>query len=126
MKTLETQILLKKNGERRTLSSRVIDVDKWIPETLGVSRAILDNVIFCHQDDSLWPLSEPAPLKKKFDEIFEAVKYTKALDNIKEVRKKQGVNLLVLKETEKNAKVNKTRADKVDSSFVEVTARTNP
>lgn len=41
---------------------------------MGVSTAILDNVIFCHQEESNWPLSEPAALKKKFDDIFEASK----------------------------------------------------
>lgn len=40
----------------------------------GVSKAILENVIFCHQEESNWPLSEPTPLKKKFDDIFEATK----------------------------------------------------
>ena len=50
-------------------------MDSEIPHLLGVSRAVLDNVIFCHQEDSYWPLSEPATLKKKFDDIFEATKY---------------------------------------------------
>lgn len=55
-----------------------------------MSKAILENVIFCHQEDSNWPLAEPAGLKKKcvlvllavrmltpvyrFDDIFEATK----------------------------------------------------
>jgi len=43
-----------------------------VPAQLGVSKAILQNVIFCHQEESNWPLSEPAALKKKFDDIFEA------------------------------------------------------
>jgi len=50
-------------------------MDTEIPHLLGVSRAVLENVIFCHQEDSYWPLSEPATLKKKFDDIFEATKY---------------------------------------------------
>lgn len=45
-----------------------------MPKQLGVSKAILENVIFCHQEESNWPLSEPASLKKKFDDIFEATK----------------------------------------------------
>ena len=50
-------------------------MDQEIPHLLGVSKAVLENVIFCHQEDSYWPLSEPATLKKKFDDIFEATKY---------------------------------------------------
>jgi len=38
---------------------------------------ILENVIFVHQEDSNWPLSDGQTLKKKFDDIFAATKYTK-------------------------------------------------
>jgi hypothetical protein len=41
-------------------------------------QAVLENVIFVHQEDSNWPLSEGQVLKKKFDDIFAATKYTKA------------------------------------------------
>jgi DNA repair protein RAD50 len=50
-------------------------MDAEMPNLLGVSKAVLDNVIFCHQEESYWPLSEASVLKKKFDEIFEASKY---------------------------------------------------
>ena len=50
-------------------------MDIEIPQLLGVSKAVLENVIFCHQEDSYWPLAEPLTLKKKFDDIFEATKY---------------------------------------------------
>lgn len=53
-------------------------MDTEIPHLLGVSKAVLENVIFCHQEDSYWPLSEPAALKKKFDDIFEATKYAQS------------------------------------------------
>lgn len=42
-----------------------------------VLQAILENVIFVHQEDSNWPLSDGQTLKKKFDDIFAATKYTK-------------------------------------------------
>ena len=50
-------------------------MDTEIPRLLGVSKSVLENVIFCHQEDSYWPLSEPAALKKKFDDIFEATRF---------------------------------------------------
>lgn len=50
-------------------------MDAEIPALLGVSKSVLENVIFCHQEDSYWPLAEPAALKKKFDDIFEATRY---------------------------------------------------
>lgn len=56
---------------------------------LGVSRPILDNVIFCHQEDSCWPLSEGKVLKSKFDDIFASAQYVKAMDQIKKIRKEK-------------------------------------
>ena len=61
--------------QRAVISTKCAEMDIEIPRLLGVSKAVLENVIFCHQEDSYWPLSEPASLKKKFDDIFEATKY---------------------------------------------------
>ena len=47
----------------------------WDPLLL---QAVLENVIFVHQEDSNWPLADGQTLKKKFDDIFNATKYTKA------------------------------------------------
>jgi DNA repair protein RAD50 len=112
-KTLEGSLLLRNNGERHVISTRVMELDKLVPEKLGVSSAVLDTVIFCHQDESLWPMSEPTALKKRFDEIFEAGKYTKVIDNLKVLRKKKGEELRELKLQEGQDKTNKERADKV-------------
>ncbi len=112
-KTLEGQLLMMKDGERTAISSRVAELDQIMPQYLGVSRAILDSVIFCHQDESLWPMSEPSVLKKRFDEIFEALKYTKAIDNIKVLRKKQMEELGKYKITEQHAKETKDRGERV-------------
>ena len=61
-------------SQRNTISTKCSEMDEEVPFLLGVSKAILENVIFCHQEESNWPLSEPAALKKKFDDIFEATK----------------------------------------------------
>lgn len=112
-KTLEGQLLSIEKGERTAVSSRVAELDQVIPRYLGVSTAILESVIFCHQDDSLWPMSEPSVLKKKFDEIFEAMKYTKAIVNIKEMGKKQTEELRNYRTMETYTKENKDKADRV-------------
>lgn len=54
---------------------------------MHASRAILENVIFCHQEDTNWPFSEASVLKKVFDEIFDTTKYTKSLDDLKDTIK---------------------------------------
>lgn len=122
MKTLEGSLAMSKAGERMVVSSRVAELDQVLPQYLGASKAILDNVVFCHQDESLWPLSEPATLKKKFDEIFEAQKYTKAIDNIKVLRKNQVESLGKLKIREEAEKQNKDRAEKADKRSRELDA----
>ena len=111
-KTLEGSLLMLKDGEKHSISTRVAELDTIIPQYLGVSKAVLDNVIFCHQEESLWPLSDASTLKKKFDEIFEALKYTKAIENIKVIRKGRTVELGQLKIIEANAKEDKDRAGK--------------
>jgi DNA repair protein RAD50 len=110
-KTLEGCLEMKKDGVRNTISSRVAELDQILPQYLGVSKAILENVIFCHQDDSLWPMGEPANLKKKFDSIFEAEKYTKAIENIKVIRKQQVSELAIYRVNEEHAKSNRARGN---------------
>ncbi|KAF1806740.1 hypothetical protein FB192DRAFT_1272944, partial [Mucor lusitanicus] len=80
-------------GEAFSITSRCADMDSELPLHLGVPKAILDNVIFCHQEDSNWPLSEPSVLKKKFDDIFSSKRFTAALDNIKEIRKEAAADI---------------------------------
>ena len=63
-------------------------MDKQVPLLMGVSAAILENVIFCHQDEALWPFSDQANLKKIFDEIFDTSKYTKFLVEMRNQIKK--------------------------------------
>ncbi|KAH7368590.1 hypothetical protein B0T11DRAFT_239207 [Plectosphaerella cucumerina] len=129
-KTLDCTLQYSNSGERATITSRVADMDLLVPQCLGVSTAILEYVLFCHQDESLWPMSEPTTLKKKFDEIFEAMRYTKAITNLKQLRKKHGEDLgkLKLLETQEKAtndKANeaKERMDELESSIEEARVR---
>ena len=39
------------NGDKVSISHKCSDLDKMIPELLDVSGPILENVIFCHQED---------------------------------------------------------------------------
>ena len=71
-------------------------------------------MIFCHQEESYWPLAEASVLKKKFDDIFEATKYTKALENIKVIKKERVAELKVDKERLDNVSNEKKRAEKVN------------
>lgn len=67
-------LFMNQSFQRTTISTKCAEMDIEIPQLLGVSKAVLENVIFCHQEDSYWPFSEPSNLKKKFDDIFEATR----------------------------------------------------
>lgn len=53
----------------------------------GVSNAILNSVIFCHQEDSTWPLDDGQKVKERFDEIFDSEKYSECFEHLKKLRK---------------------------------------
>ena len=59
------------------------------------------------------PLSEPSVLKKKFDDIFDATKYTKALTSIKGLVKDQKTELTNAQTRLGHAKSNKEKSDEV-------------
>lgn len=77
------------SAEPAKATHRCTDVDKMVPLMVGVSRAILTNVVFCHQEDANWPLKDGSDLKKRFDDIFESTRYTKALDDLRATQKEQ-------------------------------------
>lgn len=114
LKALEGQLLMVKDGERTSISSRVAELNHIMPQYLGVAPAILEYVIFCHQEDSMWPMSEPASLKKRFDEIFDALKYTKAIENIKILQKRQREELGKVKIMEKHSREDKERGERAE------------
>lgn len=120
MKTLEGNLLVDRKGERSSISTRVAELDQILPQYLGASTAVIENVIFCHQEESLWPLGDSASLKKKFDEIFEAQKYTKAIKNIADIRKAQNVELGKLKLVEQHAKEDKDRSSKAKQKSIQL------
>ncbi|RDD38672.1 DNA repair protein RAD50 [Trichoplax sp. H2] len=89
VKTLEGTISRTEHGERSSISSKCAEMDREMTTLLGVSKPVLNHVIFCHQEDSTWPLQEGKALKTKFDDIFASTRYIKALDAIKKCSKEQ-------------------------------------
>ena len=58
-------------------------------------QAILEHVLFCHQEESNWPLQEGNVVKKRFDEIFESSRYTKAQEQVVKLKKTKAKELKV-------------------------------
>ncbi len=69
-----------------SLSTKCADINTMVLNYMGVSKAILNYVIFCHQEDSNWPLEEGSKVKGKFDEIFASDKYQVGYYTIKDTR----------------------------------------
>jgi len=90
VKTMDTTMTTRlPNNKYQQISSKCADMNAEMFVLLGVSKPILNYVIFCHQEDSNWPLEEGKKVKEKFDEIFNSAKYRSCQTNIKEVRKKE-------------------------------------
>ncbi|PVU87898.1 hypothetical protein BB559_005832 [Furculomyces boomerangus] len=117
MQTLEGVLTIpsdKNTGQEKvSVSSKCAELDLEMPIQLGISKAILENVIFCHQEESNWPLSEPLTLKKKFDDIFAATRYTKAVESFKKVRKEQAIELKIQSNDLKHFSENKKKSDRI-------------
>ena len=74
-------------GEAHSLSHKCSEMDTLVPQLLGANKAVLNDVVFCHQEDSLWPLSDNKVVKTKFDAIFESTRYSLALAELKKQSK---------------------------------------
>ncbi|EDW01461.1 DNA repair protein RAD50 [Drosophila grimshawi] len=84
------------SDSQESMSFRRENTDSAVADFMGVSQAIINNVLFCHQEDSSWPLDEPKKLKEKFDAIFGITEYNKALDRIIALRKSAQEKLKVM------------------------------
>lgn len=100
-------------GDVEAVTYRCADIDRMVPSLMGVTKAILDNVIFVHQEESNWPLADGQTLKKKFDDIFAATKYTKALEELRKLKSKQAQDVKEMKLRLEHLKTHKDHASKL-------------
>ncbi|XP_065557102.1 DNA repair protein RAD50-like isoform X2 [Artemia franciscana] len=87
MKTLDSTLSKREGSKFVSIGKKCADIDAEVVDSLGVSKAILNNVIFCHQEDSCWPLDEGKKVKEKFDAIFNAERYMKCIKLHLDIRK---------------------------------------
>lgn len=99
-KTLDSTLTRtdKNTKEMVSITNRCADVDTELTLTMGVTKPILDYVIFCHQEDLSWPFQDGKKLKEKFDEIFDSARFNKALESIMKSKKDLQHKINVLKE----------------------------
>ncbi|KAI8907284.1 AAA domain-containing protein [Gorgonomyces haynaldii] len=114
LKTLDSALLISDPnvpGKQFSITNKTTQMDNEMAHHLGVSKAILENVIFCHQEESFWPLGDPLTLKKIFDDIFASTRYTKALANLKDIKKNKSVELISYKKDLERHQIDKTRRE---------------
>lgn len=128
------------DGRDVSISSKCTEIDSEMITSLGVSKAVLENVIFCHQEDSNWPLHEAKSVKQRFDDLFASSRYVKALDAIRKCKQENDGNVKIyrteLKHLEKGvAEARKVRCeheemqrtiDVQEKSLLRVTGRLDP
>lgn len=126
--TLSSQLrLTNEHGESRDVT---LDMDLRMHNALGVSDAILNSVIFCHQEDSTWPLDDGQKVKERFDEIFDSEKYSECFEHLKKLRKEYSHDIKLLEQEvdhlfEKKEELEKKKLDveNIETQLTEANAK---
>ncbi|KAI5171037.1 DNA repair protein RAD50 [Nematocida sp. LUAm3] len=95
-KTLESALWEISGKDKKLICNKLSSLDSEVPLLLGTSSAVLEHVIFCHQEESTWPLSDPSAVKKKMDGIFSSSKFTRAQEALVALKKEKSSDLKVL------------------------------
>ncbi|KAJ8731456.1 hypothetical protein PYW07_004620 [Mythimna separata] len=111
------------NGKKKEISKRCADLDAVLHDELGVSKAILNAVIFCHQEEASWPLDEGKKVKERFDEIFDSDKYSKCFEHIKKIRKGYATDIKILSDRVDVLQEQKKELDKKKLDLVNTETR---
>ncbi|XP_076682274.1 DNA repair protein rad50 [Andrena cerasifolii] len=100
-----------------SITNRCANADTELGLIMGVSKPILDYVIFCHQEDLSWPFQDGKKLKEKFDEIFDSVKYNTALESIMKQIKELQQRVQMLKEQKRSCEVIVNEVEEVEKKL---------
>ncbi|VDM30408.1 unnamed protein product [Hydatigera taeniaeformis] len=87
--------------------------------SLGTSRAVFDNVIFCHQEESNWPLHEAKAVKERFDNLFASSQYVKALDAIRRFKLEEEANAKIYRGELKHLSRSREEAIQIKSQRID-------
>ena len=79
-KRIEQFLRIKSKDRTETIGHTCAEIDKQVPDLMGISKAVLENVILCHQENSNWPFSDKIVLKKIFDDLFDTTVVSKYIE----------------------------------------------
>lgn len=123
IKTMDSTIHWEDRGDAQTNTYKDADFKQEMAAYLHVPEAVLKSVIFCHQDESNWPLGESKSVKETFDKIFGAERYTKALEEIRKIQKDLGIKQKSYEETLRHLEEKKRMAEKWKKEISDQEAR---
>eukprot|EP00767_Chilomastix_cuspidata_P001415 gnl/Chilomastix_cuspidata/1526.p1 GENE.gnl/Chilomastix_cuspidata/1526~~gnl/Chilomastix_cuspidata/1526.p1 ORF type:complete len:1344 (-),score=437.87 gnl/Chilomastix_cuspidata/1526:724-4755(-) len=72
---------------KRSSTHKSRDYIQELAGMLPVPVPVLENVVFCHQDEAQWIFGSDKEVKSKFDQIFAVARYQNALDVLDKQRK---------------------------------------
>ncbi|XP_026192365.1 DNA repair protein RAD50 [Cyclospora cayetanensis] len=102
-KALEAVLQVKdEDGQTASISHKCVNIDEQLSSLLGISKPVLEHVVLCHQEESCWPMGDMQSLKKRFDSLFDATRYVKALQAIRAAKK---VHATELKDRENDLRI---------------------
>lgn len=87
MKSEDSILLMNVRGEPITLNKRKDEATDLICNVMGVSKAVINYVLFCHQEESDWPLWSDMEVMNRFDKIFGTTEYNNAVDKMRKTKK---------------------------------------
>lgn len=109
--------------EGKSIDQKLADINNELLELIGVSKSVLNNVIFCHQEEINWPLMEGKMLKEKIDDIFGSIAFSKALEKIKKLRDEEHMALKLLEKDVIYAHQIKKESDKRKKAIADENAK---
>ncbi|KAL0115846.1 hypothetical protein PUN28_011015 [Cardiocondyla obscurior] len=121
LKTLDSTVTTKSKdkSQKVTITSRCSNVDEEVSIVLGISKSILNYVIFCHQDELNWPFDQGKVLKERFDEIFNSTRYNKAMEAISKLQKELQNDIRILNAEKKMCKILVTEVEDKENKLKE-------
>ncbi|XP_011865246.1 PREDICTED: DNA repair protein RAD50-like, partial [Vollenhovia emeryi] len=127
LKTLDTTLttISKDKTQKSSITSRCVNVDEEVGLVLGVSKSILNYVIFCHQEELNWPFTEGAMLKNRFDDIFNSTRFNKASETILKLQKELQNDVRSLNAEKRTFKVLVDEVDNKEAKLEEHKKRLN-
>lgn len=123
VRTLENLIWVENEDKNSSTSTRCAEIDKEMSYHLGVIPSLIENVIFCHQEDSNWILDDPKIVKKRMDDIFASTKYTKALENLKIQKREISAQIKLKKQEVEFLHKQKLQKDKLEQIIKETSEK---